>query len=80
MPFVKIFTRAYIGKGPCRAPLVIWIKRFMLTLCKQGVVGHEIAKKRERCITSAGCPAVCRLCRVVCQCVKTPKRPVRTTR
>jgi hypothetical protein len=33
--------------------LVIWIKRFMLTLCKQGVVVHEIPRKRERCITPA---------------------------
>lgn len=36
--------------------MVIWIKRFMLTLCKQGVVVHEMPLKRERCITPGNCP------------------------
>jgi hypothetical protein len=36
--------------------LVIWIKRFMLTLCKQGVLVHEMPLKRERCITPGNGP------------------------
>ena len=74
--FVKLFTRGFIRKGPIGAPSVIWIKRVMLTLCKQGVIEAKMPRDRERCITfSGGVLTSSRLCPVVCQCVKAPCEP-----